>query len=179
MEKEKEVEKNERYWKAKRAGIQHRHDKQLLNKDITMKEKVRKLEFELECATLEQNEKIQGAIDDEQERAHEKLKTEWEKWSNAIDKLKDNLMRNQQQHSTFMNNIIDDLLKERSCADKTESLRNTSQRKAEREKEYADIRLEKLQGVESSLAEVKDAFVEVNNGLKKTQDKEIPILLCQ
>ncbi len=100
-----------------------------------------------------------------------------EKWSNAIDKLKDNLMRNQQQHSTFMNNIIDDLLKERSCADKTESLRNTSQRKAEREKEYADIRLEKLQGVESSLAEVKDAFVEVNNGLKKTQDKEIPILL--
>ncbi len=50
VEKEKEVEKNERYWKAKLAGIQHRHDKQLLNKDITMKEKVRKLEFELECA---------------------------------------------------------------------------------------------------------------------------------
>ncbi len=125
---------------------------------------------------FEQNEKIQGAIADEQERAHEKLKTEWKKWSNAIDKLKDKLMQNQQQHSTSMNNIIDDLLKERRRADKAQSQSNTAQRKAEREKEYADVRLEKLKVVESSLANVKDAFVKINNELKETQDQEINIL---
>ncbi len=77
----------------------------------------------------------------------------------------------------FHEQIINDLLKERRHADKAESQSNTAQRKAEREKEYADIRFEKLRGVESSLADVKDAFVEVNDELKKTQDKEIPILL--
>ena len=176
VEKEKEVEKKERYWKAKLEGIQRRHDKQILNKDDKMKKIVRKLELELECVVLEQNEKIQDAIDNEKERACEKLKTEWKKWSNAIDKLKDKLMQNQQQHSTSMKNIIDDLLKERRRADKAQSQSNTAQRKAEIEKEYADVRLEKLKVVESSLANVKDAFVEVNNELKETQDQEINIL---
>ena len=72
VEKEKEVEKKERYWKAKLEGIQRRHDKQILNKDDTMKKIVRKLKLELECVVLEQNEKIQDAIDNEKERACKK-----------------------------------------------------------------------------------------------------------
>ncbi len=54
-----------RNWKKKLDGIQHRHDKQLLNKDDTKKEKIRTLEFELTSVILEQNEKIQDAIDNE------------------------------------------------------------------------------------------------------------------
>ncbi len=49
----------------------------IYNKDDTMKEKVMKLELEPECVILEKNEKIQDASDNEQERAHENLKTEW------------------------------------------------------------------------------------------------------
>ncbi len=94
VEKEKEVEKKERYWKPKLEGIQLRHDKQILNKDDTMKKIVRELELELECVVLEQNEKVQDAIDIEKERACKKLKTERKKWSNAIDKLKVKLMQN-------------------------------------------------------------------------------------
>ncbi len=85
-----------------------------------MKEKVRRLELELECVILKQNLKIQDEIDDEQEKAHEKLNTEWKIWSNATDKLKDEIMHNQQQHSTSMNNATDDLLKVRRHADKAE-----------------------------------------------------------
>ncbi len=108
VEKEKEVEKKERYWKVKLEGLQHRHDEQLINKIDTIKEKVRKLELELDFVILEQNEKSQDAIDNEQERAHEKLKTEQKKWSNSIDKLNDKLTHNQKQHSNSIYNIIDD-----------------------------------------------------------------------
>ncbi len=65
VDKEQEGEKNERYRKVKLTGIQRRHDKQLLNKDDTKKEKIRTLEFELTSVILEQNEKIQDAIDNE------------------------------------------------------------------------------------------------------------------
>ncbi len=70
-----------------------------------------------------------------------------------------------------MNNIIDDLLKKRRHADKEQSQSNTAQRKAEREKEYADVRFEKLKVVESSLATVKDAFVEINNERRNHRTK--------
>ncbi len=95
----------------------------------------------------------------------------------AIGKLKDKIMHNQHHHSTSMNNLIDDLLKERRHAGKAEWQSNTAQRKAENEKKYADNKLKKLQGRESSLVGVNDEFVEVNNELKETQDKEITILL--
>ncbi len=47
---------------SKLEGIQHRHNKQLLNKNDTMKKKVRKLELELEYV---QNQKTQDKIDND------------------------------------------------------------------------------------------------------------------
>ncbi len=68
-------------------------------------------------------------------------------------------------------------MKERRYADKAKSQSSNAQRKAEREKEYTDVRLEKLGGVKSSLEDVKDAFVEVNNTLKETWNKKITTIL--